>query len=138
MIFLTAVNVTALFLSNYQSYRARKLPSEFNETFYLAITNLVIFEKMALGVPILFVVGDDPASFMLIRSLLVSIICFAVPVPMFVPKFNGAKDKGSKRHVAYASSAAQSTSRGGNLGNDISTATTNAVTTGVGSITETS
>jgi hypothetical protein len=97
-----------------------------------------IRNNTVLGVPILFVVGDDPASFMLIRSLLVSIICFAVPVPMFVPKFNGAKDKGSKRHVAYASSAAQSTSRGGNLGNDISTATTNAVTTGVGSITETS
>jgi hypothetical protein len=99
---LIAVNVSALFLSNYQSYRARKLPSEFNETFYLAMTNLVILEGMVLGAPILFIVGDDPASFMLIRSLLVSIICLAVLVPMFVPKFNWAKDEKLKRHVAYA------------------------------------
>jgi hypothetical protein len=101
---LIAVNVTALFLSNYQSYRARKLPSEFNETFYLAMTNLVILEGMVLGAPILFIVGDDPASFTLIRSLLVSIICLAVLVPMFVPKFNWAKDEKLKRHVAYATS----------------------------------
>jgi hypothetical protein len=57
-----------------------------------------------LGAPILFIVGDDPASFMLIRSLLVSIICLAVLVPMFVPKFNWAKDEKLKRHVAYATS----------------------------------
>jgi hypothetical protein len=141
LILLTAVNITALFLSNYQSYRARKLPSEFNETLYLAMTNLVILEGMVLGAPILFIVGDDPTSFMLIRSLLVSIICLAVLVPMFVPKFNWAKDKKLKRHVANAVSEgatlARPTSRGGNLGN-IPTATTHTVTTGVGSIADTS
>jgi gamma-aminobutyric acid type B receptor len=140
---LVAVNVTALFLSNYQSYRARKLPSEFNETFYLAITNLVILEGMVLGAPILFIVEDDPASFIVIRSLLVSIICLAVLVPMFVPKFNGAMGgKKAKRYVANASFkdrsvSQQPTSRGGNLGG-IRTATTRAVTTDVGSIADTS
>jgi hypothetical protein len=88
---LIAVNAMALLFSNYQSYRARKLPSEFNETLYLAMTNLVLLEGMVLGAPIIFLVGDDPASFMLIRSLLVSIICLAVLVPMFVPKFNGQR-----------------------------------------------
>jgi gamma-aminobutyric acid type B receptor len=83
---LAAVNVTALLFSNYQSYRARNLPNEFNETFYLAMTNLIILEGLVIGVPILFVVGDDPAAFMLIRSLLVSIICLAMLVPMFLPK----------------------------------------------------
>jgi hypothetical protein len=120
LLLLGAVNVTALLLSNYQSYRARSLPSELNETFYLAMTNLVILEGMVIGVPILFVVGDDPTSFMLIRSLLVSIICFAVLVPMFVPKFTQAKDNKAKRHVANASSdinMAQPTARAGNLGN---------------------
>jgi hypothetical protein len=138
---LIAVNVTALFLSNYQSYRARKLPSEFNETLYLAMTNLVILEGMVLGAPILFIVGDDPSSFMLIRSLLVSIICLAVLVPMFVPKFNWAKDEKAKRHVANATSdggtLTQPTSRGGNLGS-VPTTTTHDVTTGVGSIADTS
>jgi competence protein ComGC len=59
---------------------------------------------MVIGAPILFVVGDDPTSFMLIRSLLVSIICFAVLLPLFVPKFTQAKDVKAKRHVANAAS----------------------------------
>jgi hypothetical protein len=116
---LGAVNVTALLFSNYQSYSARALPSEFNETLYLAMTNLVILEGMVLGAPILFLVGNDPASYMLINSLLVSIICLGVLVPMFVPKFNGTKDEKAKRHVANVTSegVAPATSGGGNVGN---------------------
>jgi hypothetical protein len=116
---LGVVNVTALLLANYQSYRARALPSEFNETLFLAMTNLVILEGMVLAAPILFLVRDDPASTMLIRSLLVSMICLAVLVPMFVPKFNGTKDEKAKRHVANATSecVAPATSGGGNVGN---------------------
>jgi hypothetical protein len=94
---LGAVNVTALLCSNYQSYRARALPSEYNETVYLAMTNFIILEGMVLGAPILSLVGSDPASFMLINSLLVSIICLAVHGPMFVPKFNKAKDEKARR-----------------------------------------
>jgi hypothetical protein len=126
-----AVNVAALLFSNYQSYRARDLPSEFNETFYLAMTNLVILEGLLLGAPILFVVGDDPTSFMLIRGLLVSIICFAVLLPMFVPKFTQAKDEKEKRHVANAfsqadSNVAQPTSRFSNLPSTIGGVATGA------------
>jgi ABC-type branched-subunit amino acid transport system substrate-binding protein len=117
---LLAVNVTALLLSNYQSYRARALPSEFNETSYLAMTNLVIFEGLMIGAPILFFERDDPAAYMLIQCLLASIICLAVLVPMFVPKFNGTKDEKAKRHVAYARSeiVVPATSGGGNVPND--------------------
>jgi hypothetical protein len=83
------------------------------------MTNLVILEGMVLGAPILFLVGSDPASFMLIHSLLVSIICLAVLVPMFVPKFNGTKDEKAKRHVANVTSegVSRATSGGGNVGN---------------------
>jgi hypothetical protein len=100
---LGAVNFMALLCSNYQSYRARALPSEFNETVYLAMTNFIILEGMVLGAPILSLVGSDPASFMLINSLLVSIICLAVLGPMFVPKFNKAKDEKARRSVSYLS-----------------------------------
>jgi gamma-aminobutyric acid type B receptor len=103
MCFLGAVNITALLFSNYQSYRARALPSEYNETLYVAMTNLVILEGMVLGAPILFLVGSDPASFMLINGLLVSIICLGVLMPMFVPKFNKAKDEKARRSVSNLS-----------------------------------
>jgi gamma-aminobutyric acid type B receptor len=105
LLLLGAVNLAALLFSNYQSYNARVLPCEYNETFYLAMTNLVILEGLVLGGPILFIVGDDPTSFMLIRSLLVSIICFAALLPIFVPKFTQAKDFKSKRHVTTLSQA---------------------------------
>jgi hypothetical protein len=41
---------------------------------------------------------------MLINSLLVSIICLAVLGPMFVPKFNKAKDEKARRSVSNLSS----------------------------------
>jgi hypothetical protein len=64
------INLSALLFSSYQSYRARKLPSEYNEAFYLLMTNLAILEGMVLGAPILFLAGSDPASLCL-SSLLV-------------------------------------------------------------------
>jgi hypothetical protein len=63
------------------------------------MTNLVILEGMVLGAPILFLVGNDPASFMLTRSLLVCIICLAVLLPMFVPNFTKTEDERSRRRV---------------------------------------
>jgi hypothetical protein len=142
---LGAVNVAALLFSNYQSNRARSLPSEFNETFYLAMTNLIILEGLVLGAPILFVVGDDPPSFMLIRSLLVSTICLAVLGPIFVPKFTQAKDEKARRHVTNASSQADSnvaqlTSRSSNFActDGVATGAAHGVTTGSESIADTS
>lgn len=97
---LGLVHLSALLFSIYQSYRARQLPSEFNEAFYLLMTNLAILEGMVLVAPILFLAGNDPASFMLIRSLLVCIICLAVLLPMFLPKFTKAEDQKAKRSVS--------------------------------------
>jgi hypothetical protein len=125
---LGAVNVTALLFSNYQSYHARKLPSEFNEAFYLSMTNLAILEGMVLGAPILFLVGDDPASYMLIRSLLVCIICLAVLLPMFLPNFTKTEDERARRWVSTTFSK-----KGSNATLDPSTSLTNrnAVTEGI-------
>jgi ABC-type branched-subunit amino acid transport system substrate-binding protein len=103
---LGVVNLSALLLSIYQSYRARKLPSEYNEAFYLLMTNLAILEGLVLGAPILFLAGNDPASLMLIRSLLVCIICLAVLLPMFLPKFTKTEDERARRSVASRFSAA--------------------------------
>jgi hypothetical protein len=103
---LGLVNLSALLLSIYQSYRARKLPSEYNEAFYLLMTNLAILEGLVLGVPILFLAGNDPAAFMLIRSLLVCIICLAVLLPMFLPKFTKTEDERARRSVASRFNAA--------------------------------
>jgi hypothetical protein len=83
---------------------------------------------------------------MLIRSLLVGIICLAVLLPIFVPKFTQAKDEKAKRHVASvykkADNVAQPTPGASNLastdGVTTGTGTTYSATTGVESITDTS
>jgi hypothetical protein len=84
----------------------------YSETFYLAMTNLVILEGMVLGAPILFVVANDPTSFMLIRSLLVCIICLAVLLPMFVPNFTKTEDEKARRTVSTTSFTNRSTASG--------------------------
>jgi hypothetical protein len=43
-VILAAVNVSALISTNYQFYRARNLPTLFNETQYMGIANIVLFE----------------------------------------------------------------------------------------------
>jgi hypothetical protein len=103
---LGLVNLSALLVSIYQSYRNRNLPSEFNEAFYLLMTNLAILEGMVVGAPILFLAEKDPASSMLIRSLLVCIICLAVLLPMFLPKFTKTEDEKAKRSVSTRFNAA--------------------------------
>lgn len=83
---LFVVNLAALLFANYQCFLARNLPSDFNESFYVTLTNAGILEALILGSPMLFLVYDNPTANFLVRSLLVAIICFTILLPTFIPK----------------------------------------------------
>lgn len=83
---LVGINVLALLLTNYQCYRARCLPTEYNETFYIWIANVVIFEAIVLGIPVIFIVQSNPASHMIVRSLVDTVFCLGILIPIFLPK----------------------------------------------------
>lgn len=88
LVLLVAVNLIALLIATYQAYKARSLPlSNFNESQYIAISLASLLEAFLLAVPLFFVVLDDPSARFIVESLLVTIICLAILLPLFVPKY---------------------------------------------------
>jgi hypothetical protein len=84
---IIVINLTALVVANYQCYKARNLPTDFNESFYIAISNASMLEAFFLGGPIMLVVHDNPNSLFVVACLLVAITCFCILLPIFVPKY---------------------------------------------------
>lgn len=82
---LGLLNFAALGCANWQSYRSRKLPTEFNESRNIMLSMMLMTEAAVLGLPVLFLVGDDPSSFFMVRSILISIVALGVMMPIFVP-----------------------------------------------------
>jgi hypothetical protein len=101
------ISFFTLVVSSYQSYRARTLPTKFNESRYIAFSNLILVESFIVGGPVLFVSRDDPSSFSLVLNVLVAIMSLAVLLPVFVPKLTSASDIKNRRFVPTASSVAE-------------------------------
>ena len=95
---LLIINMLAIVVANYQSYLARNLPSDWNESFYVSLTNFILLETGILAAPVLFLVSNDPTAFLLVRSLSVFIIALAVMLPAFLPKII-VKKKEKKQKV---------------------------------------
>jgi len=81
------VNIAAMVLSLYQSYRARNLPTDFNESYYVSVSTFSLLESLILGGPLLLLVHDNPSADFLIKTVLVTIVCSTILLCMFVPKY---------------------------------------------------
>ncbi|KAI2510939.1 G-protein coupled GABA receptor [Fragilaria crotonensis] len=99
--FFCVFNFAALGCANWQSYKARKLRTDFNENITLSM--LLMTEAAMLGLPVLFLVGHDPSAFFVVRSVLITIISLGVLMPIFVPKVSLRNKTAPKatRVVAY-------------------------------------
>lgn len=106
---LLIINLSAVVFSLYQSYLARNHPSQYNESYYVAIAMASKLEAILLGVPVLILLRDNPTASFLVRSILVAIICCAILLPMFVPKFRIRNTKRDlKRQVSILPFAPES------------------------------
>ena len=71
----------------YECYVARDLPSEFSESFYIAVSVIMIFETTLFGVPILILTLDNPTASFMTRSILLSFVSLCILLPIFAPKY---------------------------------------------------
>ena len=99
---LVVINFAALLFANYQCYVARHIPSDFNESYYIAVANAGILEAMMLGVPILLLVKGSPTANFLVKSLLVVICCCTILFPIFVPKAHKLEVRKMRRRHAMS------------------------------------
>ena len=83
---LAVLNMCALIIANVQAYRTRMIKTEFSESKYIAIALASMAQAGIVGVPLLFLVGDQPRANFVVRVLLVFVTCSAILVLIFVPK----------------------------------------------------
>ena len=62
------------------------MASEIGASYYLALSWASQFETFLVGGPIILVVAENPTSFYVVSSIVVSLYCMAIVLPIFVPK----------------------------------------------------
>jgi 7 transmembrane sweet-taste receptor of 3 GCPR len=84
--FLSVLNGAALFLANFQAYRARNLSTEYGESKYIGMAMACILQVTIVGVPLLFLVNTNPPADYFVRCTIVLVICLSILLLIFVPK----------------------------------------------------
>jgi hypothetical protein len=84
--FFCLFNFSALAVANWQSYQARNLQTEFNESSNITMSMFFMTEAALLGLPVLYLTEINPAAHFLVRALLIVIMSFAVLISIFLPK----------------------------------------------------
>jgi gamma-aminobutyric acid type B receptor len=108
-ILIAAVSFLALVFTNYQCYLARDIPTDFNESLYVGITNVSLLEALILGAPILVLANEEPTKRFAVRSFMVTVFCFCILLPIFVPKqFRRLKQSQDPTNFLRASVASMS------------------------------
>jgi hypothetical protein len=87
LIVLFAINMLLVCFANYQSFLAKNIPSDFNESLYVALSMASILEATILGIPIIFTVIDSPSAAFVVASLFITILCLAILLPLFIAKY---------------------------------------------------
>jgi len=84
---LTIANLAVMAIATYESYKGRNLPLDFSEAKYLAVSMIFICETIVLGGTTMAAVWNIPPAFFLVASLVLSIGCLSILLPVFVPKY---------------------------------------------------
>ena len=83
---LVVINGCALILARRQAYKARNITTEFSESKHIAMAMIMIFQSLFIGVPIMVIVGGQPAPQLFVLSAIVFIIVVAMLLLIFLPK----------------------------------------------------
>jgi gamma-aminobutyric acid type B receptor len=83
---VTVVNGIALIMANVQAYRARRISTEYGESRYIAMAMVSILQVVLVGIPILFLVDENPTARYFIQCSIAFVICMSILLWMYVPK----------------------------------------------------
>ena len=100
---IVVVNFLALALANIQAYKARNISTEFAESTYVMMTLGCFLQALLIGLPLLVLVQSDSTANYFVRSALVFVVCSAMLLLMFVPKYLLTRDKPGPRNTATMS-----------------------------------
>ena len=94
---LTIVNLGALVILNVQAYKTRSINTEYSESKYIVIVVASMAQAGFIGIPLLFLVGEEPQATFVVRVLLIFVTCSAILCLIFIPKILNSKDVEKQR-----------------------------------------
>jgi len=86
IIVLVILNVGAMGFASYQSYLARKISTEFQESDHIGRAVLSMTLVSFVGVPTMILVSDDPPARYFVTVSIIFVLCAVVLISIFVPK----------------------------------------------------
>lgn len=87
--FISAIIVVdgiALLLACYQAYIGREVRTEMNESTYIGMAMISIFQSFFFGVPMLFITKDNRSASLFVSTSICFVVCVATLLFIFVPK----------------------------------------------------
>jgi hypothetical protein len=114
---IAVFNGAALIGANLEAYRARNVDTEFGESSYIGLIMVSFLQVVAVGLPLFFLVSDNPTAGFFLTSSMVFLMSISVLLLLFIPKWrtvrmrqNQLADSGNGRVVIsrFATSPVQS------------------------------
>lgn len=119
---LGIINLCVLLLASWQAIMARRLKSELSDAKFVGLTIGVFIQAFLTGVPVVFVVRDQPKAYYLILTTTIFLLCESILLLIFIPKIilqreysNLSKEEQKRRFENAISSGPASTH--GNMNN---------------------
>lgn len=101
LIVLGAINLSVVIMANFQAYHARSIQSEFSESKYIAMVMMSFLQSICIGVPILFLVQDNPPAYYLVMVFIVFLTSMAILLLIFIPKVMFARMYSGERREEF-------------------------------------
>ena len=84
LVLVGAINLSAAFAALILAYKTRRVMMEYNESSYIFITLLSIFQAFVISVPFVFVV--NPTWQYMLWDMMITAIALSILLPVFIPK----------------------------------------------------
>jgi len=89
---LVTINVIVLIITNVQSFQARNMPTDFQESKYIGLADAFVLQAAIIGVPVAAMSTDDPRVMYMILTTVIGVCCLALLGFIFVPKIKSKYD----------------------------------------------
>lgn len=89
--FIALLNGAALIGANVEAYKARNVDTEFGESNYIGLIMGSYLQVVAVGLPLFFLVNDNPTARFFLTSSMVFLMCVSVLLLLFVPKWRSVR-----------------------------------------------
>lgn len=84
---LLAIDGIAIVITLWQAYVARNITTDLSESKFIALAVTAIFEATFIGVPVLYLVSEQPSAVLFLSSAIIIVSVAAILGFIFVPKY---------------------------------------------------